>query len=99
MRENGYSIEDNTYNAKCIKCGKTYKSRGKAPVGECPECLSKEERFCNRCGQPIDYWEYESNVEGYCEECWEEECNTEPDDEDWTECNPLDDEEDWEDEE
>lgn len=66
-------MEENIYNKTCIKCGKTYYSKGKAPVGECPDCLSKEEYFCNRCGQPIDYWEYNDNVEGYCEDCMEEE--------------------------
>ena len=35
--------------------------------------LSKEEYFCNRCGQPIDYWEYNNSVKGYCEDCLEEE--------------------------
>ena len=66
-------MEENLYNKQCIVCGKIYVSKGKAPVGECNECLAKEEYFCNKCGQPIDYWEYNSNVEGYCEECYEDE--------------------------
>ena len=66
-------MEENIYNKTCIKCGKTYYSKGKAPVGECPDCLSKEEYFCNKCGQPIDYREYNDNAEGYCEDCMEQE--------------------------
>lgn len=70
-------MEENFYNKQCIKCGKTYMSKGKAPVGMCPSCLASEEYFCNKCGQPIDYWEYNSNVEGYCEECFDEEYRNE----------------------
>ena len=66
-------MEENLYDKQCIICGRIYTSKGKAPVGECPECLSKEEYFCNRCGQPIDYQEYNNSVEGYCEDCLEEE--------------------------
>lgn len=66
-------MEENMYDKVCINCGKTYTSRGKAPVGMCPDCLKEEEYFCNKCGQQIDYWEYNSNVEGYCEDCFEEE--------------------------
>lgn len=66
-------MEENIYDKKCVECGKTYTSKGKAPVGVCPECLSEHVYFCNKCGQQIDYWEYNSNVDGYCEDCYEEE--------------------------
>lgn len=82
-------MKENIYDKICIKCGKTYTSKGKAPVGECLECLAKEEYFCNRCGQPIDYWEYNNNVEGYCEDCYEEECELQPDEKDWTDINYI----------
>ena len=36
-------MEENLYNKQCIVCGKIYVSKGKAPVGECNECLAKEE--------------------------------------------------------
>ena len=70
-------LEEDVYAKVCVVCGKTYYSKGKAPCGMCSECESKEEYFCNRCGQQIDYWEYNSNVEGYCEDCYEEELEEE----------------------
>ena len=42
----------------------------------CQRCAhdnSDKRYFCNRCGQPIDYWEYNNSIEGYCEDCLEEE--------------------------
>lgn len=64
-------MEIEQYNKVCIECGNTYASPSKAPCGICPECEIKQEYFCNRCGQPIDMYEYESNIEGYCEDCYE----------------------------
>lgn len=44
------------------------------------EELEENEMFCNRCGQPITIEEYESNINGFCEECqqYEEEQNEDP---------------------
>lgn len=46
--------------------------------------MEKEEYFCNKCGQPINYWEYNYNLEGFCDACEEEEYDKEPEEEDWT---------------
>ena len=51
--------------------------------------LENNEAFCNRCGQLISLDEYESNINGFCEDCQEEQEEFEQ------EC--LYHEEDWED--
>lgn len=65
--------KDRYFTVCCIKCGQYYISHRNTPVGMCQNCINEEEYFCNKCGQLIDYWEYNENVEGYCEDCFEEE--------------------------
>lgn len=74
-------IGENEYAKQCVICGKIYWSKGKAPCGACPDCYN--DRTCNRCGQPISGDEYESNIDGYCEECQDEEYELHYHDEDW----------------
>jgi hypothetical protein len=67
------TLRENVYTKQCSKCGDTFYAVGKEPVALCENCLN--EKTCNRCAQPISLEEYESNIDGYCEECWEEEYN------------------------
>lgn len=82
------------YSKVCIECGNTYESPSKVPCGICPDCESKQERFCNLCGQQISLDEYESNVDGYCEDCYEEEYELHYHDEDWEDYHTREDESD-----
>lgn len=60
--------KENIYDKYCIICHKPFASKGKEPVGTCPDC--SKERYCDRCCQEISYYEYMTNG-GLCNECAE----------------------------
>lgn len=60
---------ENIYSKHCLYCGKEYIGKNKDPFGICPQC--EQEKYCDRCGQEINYYEYMANC-GLCEECAEE---------------------------
>lgn len=62
-------FEENIYTKQCRYCGKTFVGKNKDPFGVCPDC--EQERYCDRCCQEIDYYEYMTNG-GLCNECAEE---------------------------
>lgn len=57
---------ENVYSKQCLYCGKSFLGKGKDIFGICPEC--EQEKYCDNCGQEIDYYEYMDN-NGLCDEC------------------------------
>lgn len=62
---------------QCLYCGKYYIDRKQEVglFGVCPDCKIEPTLgcTCNKCGTEISLQEYDSNINGYCESCQEEE--------------------------